>query len=98
MRKPVQCDRGRSAVRLLVRVDGVEVVRKSIAPAGVWGDSNSVALERVPVDAGSHVVGVAIGDTANPEEWTYRDERSIEFTLEDRRVIIFDRVSGFGWY
>ena len=98
MRKPVQCDRGRSAVRLLVRVDGVEVVRKSIAPAGVWGDSNSVALERVPVDAGSHVVEVAIGDTANPEEWTYRDERSIEFSLEDRRVIIFDRVSGFGWY
>jgi hypothetical protein len=98
MRKPVQCDRGRTAVRLTVRIDGTEVLRTAVEPAGIWGDSNSVALERIPVDVGSHVVEVSIGDTADPDEWTYRDEQTLDFKLEDRRVIVFDRVSGFGWY
>jgi len=98
MRQPVQCDRGRSAVRLALRIDGVEVVRKSIPPAGIWGDSNSTALVRIPVAKGRHLVQVAIGDTADPEEWTHREEQSLDFTLEDSRVVIFDRISGFGWY
>lgn len=98
MRQPVQCDRARSAVRLILRIDGVEVLRKSIPPAGIWGDSNSVALVRIPVEEGRHLVQVAIGDTADLDEWTHRDERTLEFTLEDRRVVVFDRLSGFGWY
>jgi hypothetical protein len=98
MRKPVQCDRARSAVRLAVRIDGALVVSESIPPAGIWGDGNSVALERIPVDEGSHVVQIAIGDTSDPDEWTHRDERALDFTLEDRRVVVFDRVSGFGWH
>jgi hypothetical protein len=98
MRQPVQCDRGRSAVRLVVRIDSVEVVRKSIPPGGVWGDSNSIVLERIPIEPGSHLVQVAIGDTAELDEWTYRDEQTLDFTLEERRVVIFDRVDGFGWY
>ncbi len=98
MRKPVQCDRSRSAVRVAVQIDGVEVVRKSIPPAGIWGDSNSIALERIPVEEGRHTVEIVIGDTSDPDEWTYRDEQELEFTLEDRRVIAFDRISGFGWY
>ena len=96
MRKPVQCDRGRSAVRLAVRIDGVEVVRKSIPPAGIRGDST--ALERIPVEEGRHVVQISIGETANPDEWAHRDEQALDFTLEDRRVVVFDRVSGFRWY
>ena len=93
----MQCDRGRSAVRLAVRSTASRS-RKSIPPAGIWGDSNSVALERIPVEEGRHVVQVAIGDTADPDEWTHRDEQTLDFTLEDRRVVVFDRVSGFGWY
>lgn len=98
MRKPLQCDRSRSAVRVAVHIDGVEVLRRSIPPAGIWGDGSSVALERIPVDAGPHDVQVAIGDTANEDEWSHRDERTLDFTLEDRRVVVFDRVSGFKWH
>jgi hypothetical protein len=98
MRKPVQCDRGRSAVRVAVQIDGVEIMRKSIAPAGIWGDSNSIALERIPIEAGRHVVAISIGETADPDEWTHHDERALDFTLENRRVVLFDRISGFGWY
>jgi len=85
-------------VRLLVQVDGAEVVRKSIPPGGIWGDSNSIALERIPVEPGTHTVHVSIGDSADLDEWTYRDERALDFSLEDRRVVVFDRVAGFGWH
>ena len=98
MRKPVQCDRGRSAVRLAVLIDGTEIVRKSIPAAGIWGDSNSVALERIPVEEGRHDVRVMIGDTADLNEWPHLDEQVLDFTLDDRRVVVFDRISGFGWY
>jgi len=98
MRQAEQCDRGRSAVRLVVRIDSAEVARKSIPPGGVWGDSNSIVLERIPVEQGRHLVQVAIGDTADLDEWTYRDEQTLDFTLEERRVVTFDRVAGFGWH
>jgi coenzyme F420-reducing hydrogenase delta subunit/ferredoxin len=98
MRKPVQCDRTRSAVRLAVRIDGVEILNKSIPPSGLWEDGNSVALERIAVEPGRHLVQLAIGDTADPDEWTHRDQQELDFTLEDRRVVVFDRVSGFGWH
>jgi len=98
MRKAVQCDRGRAAVRLVVAVDGVPVLRKTIPPSGLWGDGSSVALERVPVGVGRHDVEIAIGETADPDEWSYRDERNLDFTLDDRRVVLFDRVAGFEWH
>ena len=98
MRKPIQCDRSRAAVRLLVQIDGVEVVHKSIPAGGIWGDSNSVALERIPVEEGRHIVRIAIGDSGNPDDWSFSDEQTLDFNLEDKRVIVFDRVAGFGWY
>lgn len=98
MRKPVQCDRARSAVRLVVRIDGFEVLRKSIPGAGVWQDGNSVALERIPVEPGSHLVQIAIGESADPEEWSHRDQRTLDFSLEEKRVVLFDRLTGFGWH
>jgi coenzyme F420-reducing hydrogenase delta subunit/ferredoxin len=98
MRQPVQCDRARAAVRLVVEIDGVPVLRKSLPAAGLWSDGNSVALERIPVEVGRHRVQVAIGDSADPDEWSHRDERSLEFTLDDRRVVVFDRLAGFRWH
>jgi len=98
MRKPLQCDRTRSPVRLAVQIDDVEILYKSIPPAGIWGDGSSVALERIAVEPGNHLVQIAIGDTADPDEWTHRDERELDFTLENRRVVVFDRISGFGWH
>jgi hypothetical protein len=98
MRKPVVCERARASVRLAVRVDGSAVVEASFPPTGIWGDGNSVAIERVPVPIGEHRVEVAIGESLDPAEWSFRDERTLDFTGDSRRVVVFDRVSGFGWH
>jgi hypothetical protein len=104
MRKPVVCERERAPVRLAVLVDGSPVVEKSFAPTGIWGDGNSVAIERIPVAPGEHRVEIAIGDShvhadddADDDEWSFRDERTLDFSEDSRRVVLFDRVIGFTW-
>lgn len=98
MRRDKLCERRRSDVRLRVAVDGNTVVERSYAPAGVWSDGNSVAVERVPLAPGEHLVSVAIGDTHDENEWTHVTEDRVAFSNEARRVLIFDRLSGFAWH
>jgi coenzyme F420-reducing hydrogenase delta subunit/Pyruvate/2-oxoacid:ferredoxin oxidoreductase delta subunit len=98
MRKPRECERMRASVRLLVNVDGVPVVQTSVAPSGIWKDGNSVAVERIAVEPGDHQVSVAIGETADSDEWSFRDENTLRFTNQARRVVVFDRVAGFSWH
>jgi len=97
MRKAEECERMRAPVRLLVTVDGEEIVRSSFAPSGIWEDGNSVAIERIPIEPGEYRVSIAIGETLEPDEWTFRDEKTLSFDTEARRVIAFDRVAGFSW-
>jgi hypothetical protein len=98
MRKARVCERTRSPVRLRVAIDGVTELETIIAPSGVWKDGNSVSVERIPVEVGEHRVRVAIGETADLEEWSFGEERTITFTDEARRVVVFDRVAGFTWH
>jgi hypothetical protein len=98
MRKAVVCERKRTSVRLLVTVDGETVVRKSVAPGGIWSDGNSVIVEHIPTDLGEHHVTVAIGETPAEDEWNFREERTLRFDDESRRVVLFDRLTGFSWH
>ncbi|MEE9279772.1 MAG: hypothetical protein V3V67_06320 [Myxococcota bacterium] len=54
-----------------------------------------MAVEHIPVSPGEHTVAIAIGDSADPAEWTYTFEDTLTFGEEARRVVAFDRVSGF---
>jgi ferredoxin len=98
MRRDRICDRARSSVRLRVTVDDGSPVQGLYAPQGIWNDGNSVAVEHIPVPAGEHRVRVEIGDSADPSEWTYSAEQTLAFTEAARRVIVFDRVSGFRFH
>jgi hypothetical protein len=98
MRRDRICDRGRASVRLRVELDGVPVVERSYAPAGVWSDGNSVAIEHVAVAPGEHEVRVSIGESSDPAEWTYGTQGRQAFTEDARRVLIFDRLAGFTWH
>jgi coenzyme F420-reducing hydrogenase delta subunit/ferredoxin len=95
MRQERICDRERAPVRLRVALDGEPVIASLHPPAGLWGDGNSVAVTQIPVSPGEHVIRVEIGDSLDPDEWTYLHEQTLNFTPEARRVIAFDRLSGF---
>lgn len=98
MRKTLECERKRAAVRMLVEVDGAEILRTRFEPTGLWEDGSSVAVERISLPVGEHAVSVKIGDTGDPDEWTFSESRILEFTDDAKRVVIFDRVSGFSWH
>jgi hypothetical protein len=98
MRRERVCDRSRASVRLRVDVDGARIVDADFEPKGIWNDGNSIAIERVPVEVGAHHVRVVIGDTADVDEWTYTAEKKLMFDATARRVVTFDRVSGFDWH
>jgi coenzyme F420-reducing hydrogenase delta subunit len=98
MRKARVCERLRSPVRLRVAIDGITALQTSVAPSGIWGDGNSVTVERIPVEPGDHLVSLAIGETADGNEWSFGSEKTITFTDEARRVVVFDRVAGFTWH
>jgi coenzyme F420-reducing hydrogenase delta subunit/ferredoxin len=98
MRQAEVCERRRAPVRLAVALDGTPLVETSFPPHGIWEDGNSVAIERIPIEPGEHRVRVSIGETADPEEWSFRDERVLDFDADARRIVVFDRVAGFGWH
>ncbi|MFQ5569760.1 MAG: hydrogenase iron-sulfur subunit [Rhodothermales bacterium] len=98
MRRTVKVERVRSPVRMKIIVDGEEVVHRAYEPGGLFDDGNSIAVETIPVSEGNHRVQVQIGDTADPEEWTFIEAKTVSFTVAERRVILFDRGSGFTWY
>ncbi len=98
MRKEKVCDRERSSVRLKILVDGQLVREATYLPKGIWHDGSSVAVERIAIEPGTHSVVVSIGDTADLTAWQHEDTRTIDFSRDSRRVIIFDRQDGFRWY
>lgn len=89
--------RGRAAVRLQVDVDGRTVVDRVLAPSGLFRDGNSVAMESVAVSPGRHEVEVRIADDGIPT-WRYVDRGALDFEPGRRRVVLFDRMTGFSRY
>jgi ferredoxin/coenzyme F420-reducing hydrogenase delta subunit len=98
MRRAEVCARARADVRLQVRVDGERVMQASFPPKGIWNDGNSIAVERIAVAPGEHDVQVAIGDSVDTEEWNHLAQETLHFAAGARRVLVFDRVSGFNWH
>ncbi|MBI4817912.1 MAG: hydrogenase iron-sulfur subunit [Deltaproteobacteria bacterium] len=97
MRKAEVCDRSRAPVRLRVHVDGVATLEESYSPNGLFGDGASVALERISISPGEHLIGIEVADSVDATAWEHREERRMEFSTEVSRVVLFDKASGFSW-
>jgi ferredoxin len=97
MRRDRIVERHRASVRLRLRVDGEVVHEQSYEPSGLWHDGNSIAIARLPLAVGRHQVEVWIGESADPDEWTFRSSGEIDAQPRARLAVLFDRVSGFRW-
>lgn len=95
MRKAKQCERKRSNVRMQIYVDNNKILEKSYKPGGIWGDLNSIAIERIPMEEGKHKIKILIGDTYNLNEWNYELEDEFQFEKWKTKVILFDKIHQF---
>ncbi len=99
MRGAATLQRVRVPVRMRIFLDNKEVLMRSYKPAGLFNDGISQAIEKVPLSPGHHRIRIEIGDSPNPNEWQYVNEKELEIKSNNRRhVVLFDRVSGFRWY
>lgn len=97
MRRDVITERRRAPVRLRVSIDGAVVLERALPPSGLWGDGPSVAVERLTVAPGAHLIEVAIGDEHDEASWRHVAARTLELSAARRSVVRFDRTSGFTW-
>jgi ferredoxin len=96
MRKPEICDRGRAPVRLRVTVDDQLVLERGYGATGLFGDGESVAIERVPVADGEHDVEVSIGES-RASGYGHSERRRVSFHGGATRVVLFEKEAGFTW-
>lgn len=94
-RIPKVCERGREPVHLTVEIGDAVVIDRDYEPSGAFGDGSSVALETLAVSPGRHRVTLTLGTGSAPPS---TDARELDFQLHSRRVVMFDRLSGFSWH
>lgn len=91
------CERERSGLRLVVRVDGALIVDETHEPGGAFGDGMTTVVRTVPVDVGDRVVEVELGSVGETG-WHKETRMRRTFTPGRRLVLAFDALDGFRWH
>jgi hypothetical protein len=86
MRAAEECPRGRSAVRVVLEIDGRVAVDEIAPPAGLAHDGISSVYRRLTVAAGEHRLRLRVNDDLRVPERT--DERVQTVRLEAGRVLV----------
>lgn len=90
MRDPDACMGRGSDWDLTVRVDGVEVVRDRLAPAGARGDRPVFVLRDVPVSPGRHGLEVTFDPVGPTLEEGHRLERALDVAPGEVVLVTWD--------
>ncbi len=97
MRPKQICERRRADVRLRVSVDGTQRLEQAFEPRGIWHDGNSIAIERIAIEPGPHIVRVEIGDQPDGA-FNHQSEQKLTVREGHRSVVLFDKIAGFQWH
>lgn len=98
MRPQKKCERRRSDVRLRISVDGSVVHTEAVSPGGIWKDSSSLAVVRVPVATGARDVLIEVGDGPDPKQYGYSTSKRIDAKPGHDVVVLFDEAGKFEWH
>ena len=95
MRAQFNVARERVPVRLRVQVDGQTVHDQSYQAKGLSKDGPSIAVVRLPVASGSHMVLVELNDSGKLDDWSQHWSETVVFQENHLRVVLFDTAAGF---
>jgi hypothetical protein len=88
MRNSLDCPRRRSPVTVELALDGSELARREISPAGLSRDGPSTVYARFPVPAGSHRLSVKLNDSVREPGFKYT--RSEDLDIRPGQVVVVD--------
>ena len=96
MRVPIQCGRERSPVMFDLELDGKEVYRAELPPAGLSRDGVSTVYQRFQVPVGRHHLRARIKDSVRVPDFNYIKEADVELAPAQVFVVEFSsRTGGF---
>jgi hypothetical protein len=94
MRRVEDCPRGRQPVYVEFDVDGHNVFRASLPPAGIAGDGPSRVYQRFVLPAGPHDIAVRMRDTARTEGFDHARVERVSVAADQMLVVDFRGESG----
>jgi hypothetical protein len=94
MRVAVQCGRERSPVMFDLELDGKEVYRAELPPAGLSRDGVSTVYQRFQVPAGRHHLRARMKDSVRVPDFNYVKEADVELSPAQVFVVEFNARSG----
>lgn len=91
MRKPVDCPRGRSSVRVEAFMNGQMLFEKTASPPGLYEDGGVDIYLSAKIPAGTHHFEVKINDNARIEGYTDSQEQDVNLKPGQRLVIKYGK-------
>jgi len=85
LRAPLDCPRGRAAVRVRFELDGAPLVDETLAPGGLAHDGMSTLYRRFEIGAGRHSLHVRVAE--RPDAPQARFERRLDVDLAPGQVL-----------
>jgi len=90
MRKPMDCPRERTPLKVVFRVDGAVLYQAVVPPSGIWSDGESTVYARFPVRAGEHRMFIGMNDSGRTAGFDFQLETSMKLVPEQHVVVEFD--------
>ena len=94
MRVAIQCGRERSPVMFDLELDGKEVYRAELSPAGLSRDGVSTVYQRFQVPVGRHHLRARLKDSVRVPDFNYVREADVELAPAQVFVVEFSAHTG----
>ncbi len=94
MRRAEDCPRGRQPVYVELDVDGRNLYRASLPPAGIAGDGPSRVYQRFVLPAGPHDIAVRMRDTPRTDGFDHARAERVDLAADQMFVIDFRAENG----
>jgi hypothetical protein len=94
MRRVQDCPRVRRPIYVELDVNGRNIYRANLPPAGIAGDGPSRAYQRFLLPAKTYDIAVRMRDTARTEGFDHERRASVELSPEQMFVIDYNAETG----
>lgn len=86
--------RNREPIKLIVWLDGKEIVNKGYQPSGFFSDGHTFVYEKFEIHAGKHNIKAVMRDSKKKKEdmYDYSFERTVNFAPKRVVVLDFDKL------
>ncbi len=95
MRRPTECPRARSPVKVELLMDGEPLLSTVAEPPGLFGDGGVDIFLDATVPAGKHHFEVRMNDSVRIEGFNYTGEKTVELAPAQLLFIDFNTEQGF---